>query len=532
MKRTIALLACIILCSPASRAAAAPDREMVILVQPFEGTGDPLYSWVAAGVSDSVVADLERFKGITVVSDAERRKAVRELELVQAGLLREQSAQLVAKLTGADMIFTGSCQVSGGSVRVIATLTGVKTQRVERSFKMDGSVQEIFALQDKIVLELMGETRSLSLPQVKAPAVSAEEMKRLVAAPRPSLGAYELYAKGRLAANTSVREALALYRRALELEPDYLAALIAAADTAGGSLNLFDEAIGYAERAEIVFQDRSETETARFAAFMVTVGLIYNERGKYVKDVLPRALGYCEKARALYDRLGMQNTAAYASMLVNTGIVLGQMGRFDESREWCTRAGDLYAALGQSETTNYAATLIDKGYVYQYTRRPKMALEEYNRAKGIYEKLSLRNSPGYAAILGNMGLCLMSLFNNKDAQKFLLKSKEIRDAHGLTNFIHYAGLLTNIGLTYYRMSDNDRALEYFRQSSALYEKLGLADNYGLGENWYHIAAALEDKGEKDKAGEYYRKAYDFFVKINYNEPIKEKARGRAEGLGH
>jgi tetratricopeptide (TPR) repeat protein len=532
MNRTIILFACIILCALASRATSAQERELAVLVYPFEGSGDPQYAWVAAGISDSVVADLERFKGITVVSDAERRKAVRELELVQSGLLREQSAQLVAKLTGADMIFTGSCQVNGGSVRVIAKLTGVKSQSVERSLKLDGSVQEIFSLQDKIVLGLLGEAQKVALERVKPIVVSDDDANRIAQKVRPTLTAYELYAKGRLAAHTSQKEALALYRQALALEPDYLAALIAAATVAGGSLNLFDEAVSYAERAEIVFQNRSETETARFAAFMITVGLIYDERGKYNKEELPRALGYCEKARTLYDRLGMQNTAAYASMLVNTGIVLGQMGRFDESLDWCTRAGDLYLALGQSDTTNFAATLVDKGYVYQHTRRPKQALDEYNRAKGIYEKLSLGNSAGYATILGNMGLCLMSLFNNKDAQKFLLKSKEIRDAHGLTNFIHYAGLLTNLGLTYFRMGDNDRAMEYFRQSSALYEKLGLADNYGYGENLYNIATALEDKGEKDKAGEYFRKAYDFFVRINYNEPIKEKARGRAEGLGH
>ena len=60
-------------------------KNMTILVQPFQNTGDPEYSWVSAGMTASVISDLEKIRDITVISEMDRKKAVMEMAFAMSG---------------------------------------------------------------------------------------------------------------------------------------------------------------------------------------------------------------------------------------------------------------------------------------------------------------------------------------------------------------------------------------------------------------------------------------------------------------
>jgi len=49
-------------------------KQMNILVHPFENTGDKTYSWISAGMTDTVISDLTRISNISVVSNQDRKK--------------------------------------------------------------------------------------------------------------------------------------------------------------------------------------------------------------------------------------------------------------------------------------------------------------------------------------------------------------------------------------------------------------------------------------------------------------------------
>jgi hypothetical protein len=40
------------------------SKQMNILVHPFENTGDKEYSWISAGMTDTVISDLTRIQNI------------------------------------------------------------------------------------------------------------------------------------------------------------------------------------------------------------------------------------------------------------------------------------------------------------------------------------------------------------------------------------------------------------------------------------------------------------------------------------
>ena len=133
-------------------------KMMNILVYPFENIGDKQYSWISAGMTETVINDLMGIREVSVISNADRRKIIEEMKLIFSELVAEKTMLKVGKLAGANVIFTGSYLVSENHIRVIARLINVETGREESSACLDGSLKKIFDLQDKVVLTLLSDT--------------------------------------------------------------------------------------------------------------------------------------------------------------------------------------------------------------------------------------------------------------------------------------------------------------------------------------------------------------------------------------
>jgi TolB-like protein len=58
----------------ASFTTPAFARNMTILVYPFENTGNKEYSWISAGMTDTVITDLTGIQQVSVISNADRKK--------------------------------------------------------------------------------------------------------------------------------------------------------------------------------------------------------------------------------------------------------------------------------------------------------------------------------------------------------------------------------------------------------------------------------------------------------------------------
>lgn len=48
-------------------------KTMAILVYPFQNTSEPEYSWISAGITDTVISDLNRIKDIIVISEVDKK---------------------------------------------------------------------------------------------------------------------------------------------------------------------------------------------------------------------------------------------------------------------------------------------------------------------------------------------------------------------------------------------------------------------------------------------------------------------------
>jgi tetratricopeptide (TPR) repeat protein/TolB-like protein len=462
-----------------------PAKQMNILVHPFENTGDKEYSWISAGMTDTVITDLTRIKNISVVSNQDRKKILEEMKFIFSGLVEEDKMIKLGKLTGANIIFTGSYLVSGSRIRVHARLVNVETGKVESSTNIDGTLNGIFDLQDKVIFTLMGETEKITIADINHVKLTEQDRKTIEEKPKPKLTAYELYAKGLKIKDTSPKEALTNFKKAVDIDPNYTDALISAGWTAGTTLNLFSEALGYLERAERIFKGRNETKSSDYAFLMMNIGNVYLSKGQ-----LDRALDYYLNSQSIYDRLGLQNTAGYAGLMMNIGSVYGNKGQLDR------------------------------------------ALEYFLKVKFIEDRLGLQNTAGYANLMMSIGNVYLSKGQLDRALEYYLNSQSIYDRLGLQNTTNYAILMMNIGNVYLSKGQLDRALEYYLNSQSIYDRLGLQNTARYAGLMYCMAVLYEKQGQRDMAGRYYRMAYDTYVMSDYSGEWRDKALNNAKRLGY
>jgi len=97
---------------------------------------------------------------------------------------RAVDVKQVGRELGVRYVLEGSVRKAGGRVRITGQLIDALTGTHLWASRFDGSLEDIFELQDKVAVSVAG---------VIEPALQAAEMCRSVARPTTDLGAYDLY---------------------------------------------------------------------------------------------------------------------------------------------------------------------------------------------------------------------------------------------------------------------------------------------------------------------------------------------------
>lgn len=192
-----------------SEAATEPP---VLAVSDFRNiTANAEDDWLGTGISETVTAELRGFEGLTVVPHGRVHQLVRTLQ-EETGEAADSLLIRAGRELNARWVLTGSFQRAGDAVRVTASLLDVASGRAARTIKADGRLNDIFALQDRLVRDVAEGLRA-----VTRPAGTPKETG--------IVGAYEAFSKGvvNLRAETyeSLDRAVLLFERAVQLDPQY-----------------------------------------------------------------------------------------------------------------------------------------------------------------------------------------------------------------------------------------------------------------------------------------------------------------------
>jgi len=549
--------------------APLPAKKMVVLVYPFVNTGAGEYSWVSAGMTDTVVSDLNTLKDIYVISEADRKSAVKEIELGQTGLFDEKAVARAGTLAGADLIFTGSYMVRDGKIRVHAKLINVATGVLEKSVKIDGTMDGIFDVQDRVVLELMSGTEKAAIRNVAKVSISGEEKENIKNKPRPGLDAYEWYARGMETRDLDPGKGLEYFKKAFSVDPTYAAAYIKAGYLEGSEFNRYAVAMEHLKTAEKILIAQNRREHSEYAFLLMNFGIVctvkrdlpaaleyytrskelYTRLGLTVKNRytgllmnigsfymiigdMELSLKYYDESKSIMERIGLRNTFVYAKLLMNMGAVYQKKGSADEAVRNFELSRRILEALELTGTGSYASLLVNIGVHMMERGDRDGALDFYARAKKISEGLKLENTNEYASILMNIAIIHSMNKNHDEAIALYLRSKQIRDGLGLGKTRDYATLLMNLGTNYRSKGNRTKAMEHYKQSDSLFRELGMTGNISYGNLMLNTASLYLDAGDKNMAGKLFRRAYDVYTKAGYTGRNRDLALKYAKMYGH
>jgi TolB-like protein/class 3 adenylate cyclase/Tfp pilus assembly protein PilF len=329
-------------------ALALPDKPS-LAVLPFQNmSGDSEQEYFADGMVEEITTAIARLPWLFVIA--------RNSAFTYKG--KAVDVKQVARELGVRYVLEGSVRKAGNRVRITGQLVDATTGAHIWADRFDGTVDDIFGLQDQVASNVAGAIE---------PKLRQSEIERASRKPTENLTAYDLYlralAQSYRYTEEGLAEAVALARKALAIDPAYApaAALVGSCrwmqvvqrwevsdDDVADCIRLARQALQVArDDADTLWQAGYTLfvlggETATAAAF-IDRALALNPNaanGWMVKGWVhalqnqpEAAIEACNRARRLspFDPLGFLSAAALAAAHLAAR-------RFDQSIEWADRA--------------------------------------------------------------------------------------------------------------------------------------------------------------------------------------------------
>jgi TolB-like protein/class 3 adenylate cyclase/tetratricopeptide (TPR) repeat protein len=281
-----------------------------LAVLPFSNiSGNPEQQYFSDGITEDIITELSRWHQLSVLS---RSSSFHYRD-------KMSDAKAIGRQLGVRYVVEGSIRQIGNRVRVTAQLVDAVSGSHLWAERYDRGLDDIFAVQDEVVQTIVATLVG------RVQAAGADLAKRK---PPTNLAAYDCVLRGRALPwgdPNADAEALHLYHKAIELDPDYgiayaLLALMMYHEwdyDMSGSSEILDRAFEHAKRAVELDEDES------FCHFML--GFIYMYQGAH--DLAVRYY-----VRAL--EMNPNNPEHMADM----GGLLAYQGRAVEGLEWLRRA--------------------------------------------------------------------------------------------------------------------------------------------------------------------------------------------------
>lgn len=196
---------------PASNATPLPlpDKPSIAVLSFQNISGDPDQEYFADGIVEDIITALCRFKALFVIA--------RNSSFTYKG--KAVDIKRVGRELGVRYVLEGSVRKGARNVRITGQLIDAATGAHLWADKIDGSLEDIFDLQDRVTIGVVGAV---------APQIERAEIERVYRKPPESLDAYDCYLKGlawlQVTDRNNIAEALKLFNRAIELDPQMASA--------------------------------------------------------------------------------------------------------------------------------------------------------------------------------------------------------------------------------------------------------------------------------------------------------------------
>lgn len=268
------------------------------------------------GIHDDVLTQLSKIHNLKVVS----RTSVERFRNTTL------SIQEIGKTLGADAIIEGAVQRSGDRVRITVQLINADSDEHiwAETYDRQISAESIFAIQSEIAIAIARQLRA---------ELTDEEQEELKSIPTESFAAYDLYLQGAELAREwdldSFNQAADLFRRALDIDPEYARA--------------------YAGLCDVFLSNYRYTSNT---------------------SMMPRAQSYCERALQIDDSL-FEVRMSLGNLHLATGEYEQAEAQFLIAIEVEPESDRAYSRLGDSYLGREQESKAEEAYLHALQLAPE-----------------------------------------------------------------------------------------------------------------------------------------------------------------
>ncbi len=395
-----------------NRKDAQSDSSIAVL--PFINmSADPEQEYFCDGISEEIINSLAQLNNLRVIA----RTSVFSFKG------KNLDVREIGKILNVNNLLEGSVRKSGNRLRITTQLIKVSDGSHLWSNRYDRVLEDVFAIQEDIAENVATSLKGFLTPKEK------EAIHR----PETNIEAYEYYLKGRqLFHQLFLKEAQEMFKRAVEIDPEYASAYAGLADAhswlyewEGSKDSDLAAAEKNSSKALSLAPNLAESHTAR--AFVLSLGCNYDEAEKEYEEAIrlnPNffdayyfyarasfANGQIEKSVELFRKAADLRKEDFQSMLLLSQS-LGVLGKKVEEKE--TLLEGIRRARKQIEVNpdDRRALSLGSGNLFDIGEKEE-AFRWINRALELY--------PEDAGVLIN-AVCLYAKSDKEKALNFLEKA--------------------------------------------------------------------------------------------------------------
>ena len=453
-------------------------------------TEDPSCDWLSGGIAETVSVDLKKIATLKVVN---REKVLKVLGGHSGESITEKEVIDLGKTLGVRWLVWGGFQKMGNAIRITSHFAEISSGEIFGSAKVDGPMEEIFALQDQIITELMF---SLDLD------LSDTEKEKIASPETLEVEAYELYARGRQIINQMGREGMTkaqeFFERAMEKDPDYALAysglgnLLTMKFISTSNQKDLEAAIDYLQTAISLDPDLIDP------FLWLTYGYTREHR-------------YSEAIRAGIRAVELDSDNPLAHYFLGVAYTIQAAMEYEVSKY--PKALDHYRITVKLQP-NYQPAYMNAAWIHLLHGRYKEAKEQLDKAVALEEsgKSGIVTFVGSLTMMGNL-----YLRQKKDDSASLWYTRSLnvlaKTDHLYTSAFQaltYCGM----GQIEFAAGSYDKALQSFKKAKKITEKVsgGLGIGYVLAKTTIGMAKAFHELGMSREAKLHFQKSLQLIEK--------------------
>src|ERR1035437_38573 len=353
-----------------------------IAVLPFENLSSSKDDeYFSDGVTEDILTQLSKIEKLKVVS----RTSVMQYKNTT------KSVREIGKELGVETILEGSVRRFGNRVRIVGQLIDAKTDKHLWADTYDRELKDIFLIQTEVATKIAASLKT---------ELSSKDKEKLKWNPTKDVNAYGFYLEGREHYNryklNENEKAIVLFRKALELDPEYALAYTGLADAFAQKAGIFGSEEAWYD-SSIKMSNKAIELNPNLSEGYKSLGVVSAYKGKFHSAIE-------------YDSKALELNPNYGAAVRNISSMYWWLGKYDEAYPWALKSIQVdparasgYAQLGLIYSGLAQDSAAEKWFLTSIAMQPNstreidliknyITIKDYQKARNYIQSIQ-KDSP-------------------------------------------------------------------------------------------------------------------------------------------